>query len=75
MNNARRLQISKAKMLLKSSIDILNAVSNEEQDSFDNLSEGLQQTRRGEQMEYNVDCIQEAVDKIQESIDSLDEVM
>lgn len=48
---------------------------NEEQDAFDNMSEGLQQTMRGEQMDENVYSLQEAIDKIEEAIDSINDVM
>ncbi len=61
--------------MLNEAAKILNSVMNEEQDAFDNMSEGLQQTMRGEQMDENVYSLQEAIDKIEEAIDSINDVM
>ena len=46
----------------------------EEENAFDNLTEGLQQTMRGEQMEENVSEMEEAIDKIDEVIECLDNI-
>ena len=43
-------------------------------DAFENLSEGLQQTMRGEQMEDNISEMEEAIDKIEEILDNIDNV-
>ncbi|SCW63474.1 hypothetical protein SAMN05660484_02175 [Eubacterium ruminantium] len=69
MNKARRYKIYEGKALLKSVEKIFMDVMNEEEHCFDNLTEGLQQTQRGMQMEENVDTLSEIIDKIDEIID------
>ena len=74
MNKNRRMRLIEARALLEQANDIINDVMNEEDNAYNNLSEGLQQTMRGEQMEENVGEMEEAIDKIEEAIDNLDNV-
>lgn len=74
MNNNRRVRLEKAKTLLNQANDIIDEVMNEEDFAFNNLSEGLQQTLRGEQMEENVSEMEEALDNIQEAINNIDNI-
>lgn len=78
MNNKRRKIISKAIEQLEemeknrhidyqtiSDIwDTIEEVAEEEQESFDNLSEGLQETERGKIMEYAANMLQVGVDRL-----------
>lgn len=72
MNNERRRKIKQAKELLDKANDLINDVINDEDMAFNNLSEGLQQTMRGEQMEENVSEMEEAIDGLEEVIQHLD---
>lgn len=45
----------------------------EEQESFDNLPEGLQEGERGEQMQENIDALEEFLDNLEET-DALEEM-
>lgn len=74
MNKARRKKIEEARILLSKANDIIDDVMNEEDFAFNNLSEGLQCTMRGEQMESNVNELEEAIDHIEEAINNLDSV-
>ena len=74
MNNERRKKIKQAKELLDKANDLINDVMNDEDMAFNNLSDGLQQTMRGEQMENNVGEMEEAIEKIEEAIDNLDNI-
>lgn len=74
MNNARRKRLAEARKLIDQANDIINEVMIEETDAFENLSEGLQQTMRGEQMEDNISEMEEAIDKIEEILDNIDNV-
>lgn len=74
MNNVRRKKLNTAKALLDQARDIINDVMMDEENAFDNLSEGLQQTMRGEQMEENVSEMEEAIDKIDEAVECLDNI-
>lgn len=74
MNKARRGKMKEVIKLLDQANSILEDIRDDEEFAFDNLSEGLQQTMRGEQMEENVDVMNEAIDKINEAIDDLNGV-
>lgn len=54
--------------MIQNAHDVLEEVRDEEQDAFDNLPEGLQDSERG-------DLMQEAVDTLDEAIDTLDDVL
>lgn len=74
MNKIRRKELSniiEGLNLLKGRLD---SIANDEQFAFDNLTEGLQQTSRGEAMEENADNMFEALDKLEEVIDTLNDV-
>lgn len=74
MNKERRKKLNIAKTLLDQARDIIDDIKFDEECAFDNLSEGLQQTMRGEQMEENVSEMEDAIDKIDEAMDCLDSV-
>ena len=55
----------------------IEEVKDEEQDSFDNLTEGLQATERGQQMQAAVEAMDEAMNtlnEIAEAIEVLDDL-
>ena len=54
--------------------EVGNAQS-EEQEKFDNLSEGLQQTERGQAIEQAANDLDEVVNSLQEACDKLGEVV
>ena len=68
MNKETRSDIKKIKIRLQLIRDELDVIKDKEEDKFDNLSEGLQATIRGQDME-------DAIDSLGEIIDSLDEVL
>ena len=47
--------------------EILEEVRDEEQESYDNLPEGLQAGERGEQMQENVDNLEEFIGYLEET--------
>lgn len=73
MNNNRRKELQS----IKSDLNVLNqrleAVMDDEQTSFDNLTEGLQATERGAAMEEAIDNISSAIDSIDEAIEYIEE--
>ena len=73
MNKERRRELSKIVGELKALKERVEAVMNEEQYGFDNLSEGLQQTMRGEAMEEAVSNLESAIESIDEAIDAIEE--
>lgn len=73
MNKARRKELEKAIALLQSmedtfneAVGIIEGVRDEEREAFDNLSEGLQQSERGQRMEEAVDALDSLTDDLQQ---------
>lgn len=67
MNNQRRRELDKAATLvgeareaLEEALAIVESVAGDERGSFDNLSEGLQQTEQGMASEAAADALDEA---------------
>lgn len=74
MNKDRRMKLYEGKRVLYNSLNIIKDILREEENAFDNLTESLQQTRRGERMEENVDILQEIVDKLEEILEYIDDI-
>ena len=74
MNKTRRAEIAKAIDLLSEARIILEQVQEEEEEAFDNLPEGIQDSERGEVMEENVSVLDEAICYIGDTEDSLAEL-
>ena len=75
MNNVRRKQIREAMELIHQAYEILSVVTEEEQDAFDNLPEGLQESEKGEQIEANVEELEDACDNLDETYETLAELI
>lgn len=74
MNKVRRKEISRAIEEIENAREILEAVIEEEQESFDNLPESLQASKRGEHMEEIISTLEDYLeildtDDLQEIID------
>ena len=54
--------------MIQNAHDVLEEVRDEEQDAFDNMPEGLQDSERG-------DLMQDAIDNLDQTIDYLDDVL
>lgn len=61
MNNKRRADIQKI-------IDSLDEVITDEQDAYDNMPEGIQESERGDTIDEGLDKLNEAKDLLEESI-------
>ena len=68
MKEERLKTLKRCLNMIQNAHDVLEEVRDEEQDAFDNLPEGLQDSERG-------DLMQEAVDNLDETIDYLDDVL
>lgn len=75
MNNPRRKQLEKAIELLNEAMSIIEEVTCEEQDAFDNMPEGLQCSERGEQMEENVANLEDSSSNIEDVISTIEDIM
>lgn len=82
MNKQRRekirqlkTQIDLIKIDLKKASSELSSILNEEQDTFDNMPEGLQSSYRGMCSEDAIDSMEEASEKLDEVIELLDDIV
>ena len=73
MNKARRKAIAEVRDILESATSNLEVIRDEEQESFDNLPEGIQESERGEKMSECIEYLEEAIENLGEAIDNLDE--
>lgn len=73
MNKQRRIRVKDALELIDRARGILEEVRDEEQESFDNLPEGLQEGEKGERMQENIDALEEFLDNLEET-DDLEEM-
>jgi len=73
MNNARRKTITKIQEQLEDLKNQIEELQCEEQESFDNMPEGLQMSERGEACETAANALQEAFDNMDCVIAALEE--
>lgn len=64
MNAMRRKQLARAIQMIYDAQEIIEMVKEEEQDSYDNLPEGIQDSERGETMYENIDTLGEISDNL-----------
>lgn len=73
MNKARRTRINEIIEKLNALKEDVEAIMDEEQESFDNMPESLQEGERGDAMQEAIDNLSSAMYFIGEAVDSLDE--
>lgn len=71
MNKNDRKQLAKALDLLEEAKSIIENIKDEEATKFDNLSEGLQASEKGQKFEADADTLDAAVTSIDEAIDGI----
>ena len=71
MNKIRRQKIHNIINNIKEIQKQLDLIREEEEDCYDNLSEGLQSTTRGEEMSDAIDIMEACIDTIDDIIDDL----
>lgn len=75
MNNSDRKQLEKALALIGEAQEIIDIIKDGEQEKFDNLSIGLQQTEKGQKFEETVAALEDAFNSIDEIVESVTEAM
>lgn len=73
MNKKDREELSSIKEQIQELVDQLRVLGEAEQEKFDNLSEGLQASERGERYQELSDCIESACSEIENALDELEE--
>ena len=71
MNKHRRKVLEAVISALEDAREILNNVWDEEQEAFDNMPEGLQESERGETMQEGIDALEYADSSLEEAIDNI----
>ncbi len=74
MNKERRKDINQIIGELSMVKRRLGFILGDEQDSFDNMPEGLQSSINGENSEEAIDLLDAAIESLEETIDSLSEI-
>lgn len=72
MNRERRKQVREAIDLLQQATEILAVVAEQEEEAFDNLPEGIQESERGQQMEEILDVLDGACESIDDAIEEIE---
>lgn len=74
MNKQDRKEIARAIALIEEAKEIFESISSQEQEKYDNLSEGLQASENGQKFESNVESLDEAVSNIEDVINNVQEL-
>ena len=71
MNKQRRSQLEQAIGFMQTAANIIEEMKDEEQDSYDNLPEGLQSSDKGEAMYEKISLwlMEDALQQLEEAID------
>ena len=72
MNNTRRSQITDIMEKLSALQTSIEELLEEEQEAFDNLPEGIQDSERGEAIQTAIDNLEEAVSNCEELLNNLE---
>lgn len=72
MNSTRRAELRTVLAVIKSTIEKLELLRDNEQMSYDNLPEGIQYSERGETMQEAIDSLDEAIDSLDSAMDSIE---
>lgn len=73
MNNDRRTRLGEVRDSLDDIITQIEELKDEEQEAYDNLPEGLQQSDRGDKMQTAIETMEEAISAIGDVQQTIDE--
>lgn len=75
MNKQRRKKIEALISKLDEIMSDLNCLYEEEQEAYDNMPDGLQESERGETIGENIDGMEQASSDIEDAISILQEIV
>lgn len=75
MNAKRRKQLANAVEVLNNVLVLLEEVTADEQEAYDNLPDNLNDTDRATNMQENVDDMEDASSSLQDIIDQLQDII
>ena len=71
MNKKNRKQLDEAIKLIYQANEIVERIKEDEQEKFDNLSEGLQQTEKGQKLECVGSNLEDAFSDLESAIENI----
>lgn len=74
MNKERRKKLKTVCDLLEQALETLETVQEEEQESFDNLPEGIQQSEKGEAIEENAYRLDDIIVCIEDQLNEIEDI-
>lgn len=73
MNRERRKKIDRVISQLNDAMDAVEDIKSEEEDCYECLPEGIQDSERGEAMSEAIDCLEQAIANIEEAVEQLED--
>lgn len=70
MNKQRRKDLERAEALIQEAKAIIEQARDEEQEYRDNLPENMSDGAKGEAVDGNIQCLDDAIDKLEEVCDT-----
>lgn len=61
--------------MLRTAYGMIDNILSEEQDSYDNIPENLQESERGLEMENNIDVMEGVLSDIDDVIDNIEQII
>lgn len=71
MNKRDRKELEKALELLNSASEIITMIKEQEDEKYDNLPEGIQNSERGEKFQEDIDNLDYAISDLETAVESL----
>lgn len=69
MNKQNRKDLQEALDLISKAAEIISAVKEEEEEKYDNLPEGIQDSEKGERFQENIDNLDYAISDIESAVE------
>lgn len=75
MNKQDRKQLEQALELLNSANEIITMIKEQEEEKYDNLPGGIQDSERGEKLQEGIDNLYYAISDLETAVEFLNEAM
>lgn len=75
MNKMRRLEVQSCITSIKEILEMISDIQENEQNSYDNLPEGIQDSEMGYKMEDNIEDLDEALSSMESAVESLNNLL
>lgn len=75
MNKQDRKELDKALDLLSSASEIIMRIKEQEEEKYDNLPEGIQESERGERFQENIDNLESSLSDLESVLEYVENVI